>query len=139
MSVSVRIYEVSSRFSIAETRTQRLKSGEVYGVVKTKDFEASLEKLVENKRAKVISAPTIRTLSGYPASFSSTRDGREEGYEIDPSVGEGGILLKLRGLTNKQEAFGIRLTLKADETLAITWKSGRQSMLTTVSPSVISG
>jgi len=139
VSVAIRTYEVSSRFSIAESRTQRLKTGEVYGVVKTKVFEASLANLIENRRAKSFSEPTISTFSGMPATVSSTRDGREDGFELIPTVGESGVLLSLRGLTNKEETFAIRLSLKEDESVAIVWKSGRQTMLTFATCKIISG
>ena len=73
------------------------------------------------------------------ATVSSTRDGREDGFELNPTVGESGVLLSLRGLTNNEETFPIRLSLREDESVAIVSKRGRQTMLTLATCKVISG
>jgi hypothetical protein len=74
-----------------------------------------------------------------PATVSSSRAGREDGFDLIPTVGESGVLLSLRGLKNNEQTFAIRLSLKENESVAIVWKSGRQTMLTLATCKVISG
>lgn len=64
-------YVVAPRFELTGGRFQRAKDGSVSGYVKAKSFDEGMTRLVENRRAQVISSPVIRTIAGMEAMLST--------------------------------------------------------------------
>ncbi|MDX2064193.1 MAG: hypothetical protein SFX74_00475 [Fimbriimonadaceae bacterium] len=93
VQISYRVYEVGPRFELTAGRFTRAKDGSVTGYVNGKSFDDGMGRLAENRRAKLVSAPMVRTVSGMPAEL-----GLEGGLKLNvtPTAMDAGVSFDAR-------------------------------------------